>query len=272
MLRKLFWFLVLLALVAFVWFTWYDWEFILDRGPKLFIEAKANPYNTTALRGQYGDSYGPLNTLFTGLAFVGLAVTIIMQIEESAKRDKQQKEESAKRDKEHTEDNFELNFYKQLDALRSYIVSLSLARTLPNTALFTITGRAVLQRIWVEFFNSFTTEAIALDDLQAYMNRYSKFFHGGEEILAPYFRLLYYVFRYIDRSKITDKQEYADIVRAELSPAELQFLMANCLTDEGEKFKPLVEKYHLLKHVPKELPGITFPAIQNQFNVSAFED
>lgn len=34
--------------------------------------------------GQYGDIYGGLNTLFTGLAFVGLGVTIWLQIKERA--------------------------------------------------------------------------------------------------------------------------------------------------------------------------------------------
>jgi hypothetical protein len=36
----------------------------------------------TEKKGQYGDSFGALNTLFTGLAFAGLIVTILLQRQE----------------------------------------------------------------------------------------------------------------------------------------------------------------------------------------------
>jgi len=35
-----------------------------------------------AFKGQFGDSYGTLNTLFSGLAFVAIAVTLYLQNEE----------------------------------------------------------------------------------------------------------------------------------------------------------------------------------------------
>lgn len=37
---------------------------------------------STEGKGQYGDSFGALNTLFTGLAFAGLIVTILLQRQE----------------------------------------------------------------------------------------------------------------------------------------------------------------------------------------------
>jgi hypothetical protein len=39
-------------------------------------------------------------------------------------------------------------------------------------------------------------------------------------------------------------------VRALLSPAELKFLAINGVAKYGTKFKPLVEEFHLLKHLP----------------------
>ena len=39
------------------------------------------------------------------------------------------------------------------------------------------------------------------------------------------------------------------MVRAQLSKYELLLLYYNCLSDVGEKFRPLVERYDLLKMV-----------------------
>lgn len=44
-----------------------------------------------------------------------------------------------------------------------------------------------------------------------------------------------------------------DIVRGQLSDYETAILFLNCFSKHGEKIKPLVEKYALLKHMPDDL-------------------
>ena len=73
-----------------------------------------------------------------------------------------------------------------------------------------------------------------------------------ENMLGPYFRTLYHVFKFVDGQASLDEQEkvdYANIARAQLSRFEIALLFYNCLTPFGGGFKPLIEKYGILKHV-----------------------
>ncbi|MFL9843191.1 putative phage abortive infection protein [Flavobacterium rhizosphaerae] len=74
--------------------------------------------------------------------------------------------------------------------------------------------------------------------------------------LGHYFRNLYRIIKLIDEKKFVEnevenfkiKYSYTSIIRAQLSDNEVGLLFFNCLTNKGyEKFKPLIEKYTLLK-------------------------
>lgn len=55
-------------------------------------------------------------------------------------------------------------------------------------------------------------------------------------------------------SPFEKKYEYVAILRSTLSRYELVWLFYNCLSEYGkDKFKPLVEKYALLKNLRLEL-------------------
>ncbi|GAA5445406.1 hypothetical protein Misp06_03609 [Microbulbifer sp. NBRC 101763] len=71
-----------------------------------------------------------------------------------------------------------------------------------------------------------------------------------EKEFGHYFRSLYNIFKFIDSSKTKDKKFYTNIIRAQLSGQELLILFYNCIYLENNKFKPLIEKYALLKHIP----------------------
>jgi hypothetical protein len=71
-----------------------------------------------------------------------------------------------------------------------------------------------------------------------------------------YFRNLYRLIKIVDEKKFSEniiedykiKYSYTSIIRAQLSDAEIKWLFLNCLSDKGyKKFKPLVEKYSLVK-------------------------
>jgi hypothetical protein len=77
------------------------------------------------------------------------------------------------------------------------------------------------------------------------------------EYFDHYFRHLYRIIKFVDESNLIDKEdkyEYVGIVRATLSRYELVWLFYNCLSENGkEKFKPLIERYALLKNLRSEL-------------------
>ena len=72
-----------------------------------------------------------------------------------------------------------------------------------------------------------------------------------------YFRHLYRIFKYVDTTDLIsdeERYEYACIVRSQLSDYELIILFFNGLSDNGkEKFKPLIEKYAILKNMRPDL-------------------
>lgn len=72
-----------------------------------------------------------------------------------------------------------------------------------------------------------------------------------------YFRHLYTIIKFVDGTKFLkedEKYKYTSMLRATLSRYELVWLYYNCLSAVGnEKFKPLIEKYAILKNLRGEL-------------------
>ena len=83
--------------------------------------------------------------------------------------------------------------------------------------------------------------------IRAYIENYNT----RQDKVSNYFRTLYHIVNFIDKSTISDedKKRYAAFIRAQLTPSELQILFYNCMTPFGEKFKPLIEKYHLFNNL-----------------------
>jgi hypothetical protein len=111
---------------------WFFWQSILDRLSRVDLSKDSAPtvadqYDLDlARRGQYGDSYGSLNALFAGLGLLAVAYTLLLQIEDSAK------------------DDFEEKFFRLLDIWRSYVSGMEFEGTMGAT---TPKGYNALKRI-----------------------------------------------------------------------------------------------------------------------------
>jgi hypothetical protein len=96
----------------------------------------------------------------------------------------------------------------------------------------------------------------------------------NEPSLGPYFRTLYHVFKLIDRQAFLSEQEkidYANIARAQLSRFELALLFYDVLTPYGTEFKPLIEKYGILKHLEAlDLPNTNHKTNSSLYSPTAF--
>ena len=85
-------------------------------------------YPNMAFRGQFGDSFGGLNTLFSGLAFAGVIVSIYLQSKElkiQGEELKQTRIEFHEQNKIISSQLFENTFFKLLELLGKTIESLS---------------------------------------------------------------------------------------------------------------------------------------------------
>jgi hypothetical protein len=211
--------------------------------------------------GVFGDSFGILSSLFSGLAFAGLIITVLMQREELAL---QRQELELTRDEIHGQRE-ELKIQNETLRLQKFENTFFQMLSLHNEILKDISvnnkkGRDAFQELRTLLRAQEKNHGIQ-GDREPIRATYSKFdsLYGHE--IGHYFRNLYNVIKFVDNSNIAEKKFYTNLVRAQLSNFELSLLFYNCLSDKGsEKFKPLVEKYSILKNLPDEL--IFNPALQ----------
>lgn len=226
-------------------------------------------------RGQFGDMFGFIGALFSGLAFAGLIVTMLQQredlqnqkdeikiqrqdLEAQTEALKLQKEEIAQANKELKEQNktimlqrFENTFFSMLE-LQQTIVN-ELRYELVNVEY---KGRNVLSVIYKQIKNkAYVDNRLTLEDsIEKYLQCYYTYVFNG--ILDHYFRYLYRIIKLVDESQCltnVEKYNYLCLLRAQLSKDELLMLFYNGLSDYGnEKFKPLIEKYALFKNIRSE--------------------
>ncbi len=212
--------------------------------------------------GSIGDSYGALNTLFSGLAFAVLIVALLLQKRElglqreelKATRDelKGQKEQMRAQNEQLRQQTFENTFFKMLSLHHEIVSAISLEGMERNSK-----GRSA----FIQLYKWLDEKLDPLDD---------RFPVAGEplmpcdaidtafEMASPqlasstyhYFRNLYHIVHFVDRREVDDESFYMNVVKAQLSENELKLLFLNCLGSIGrKKFKPLIEKHGLLEQL-----------------------
>lgn len=228
-------------------------------------------------RGTFGDMFGAVNALFSGLAFAGLIVTLLYQKEElklqreelaqTREELKGQREEFEEQNKTMKRQRFENTFFNMLSLQQEITHNLSYENPIQDEA--ELMRYDVKQRTYKNravFEGLYTNAIIDYDGSRCYGGIINKLaIHGcaayslvrGLSFLDHYFRHLYRIFKYVDTSDSIsedERYEYACIVRSQLSDYELVMLFYNCLTSNGRaKFKPLIEKYVIFNNLREEL-------------------
>jgi hypothetical protein len=114
-----------------------------------------------------------------------------------------------------------------------------------------LSGREAIRKIYEEMKSTYPIGTIE-NELTTINHMFQMYYNLHEPSLGPYFRTLYHVFKLVDHQGFLSPQEkidYANIARAQLSRFELALLFYDVLTSHGTEFKPLVEKYGILKHL-----------------------
>lgn len=205
------------------------------------------------LRGVYGDMFGAVNSLFSGLAFGGIIITIIMQKEEL----RHQREELQLTRKEFQQQNitlksqkFDNNFFQMLDLHHKIVSDIDFETRTKRYA-----GRDVFRH---RYYNELKPEMEKAKSREDLIKRYNKIYELFQTDLGHYFRHLYRIIKLIDEQKFNIESDpvdfnikfgYTSLLRAQISDFELQWLFYNGLSGYGVKFKPLIEKYGLLKNL-----------------------
>ena len=235
-------------------------------------------------RGVFGDKFGAINSLFSGLAFVGLIVTLRYQKEElelqrqelaeTRKELEGQKKEFEEQNKIMRRQSFENTLFSMI-SLQQEIVNKLLyveRKQVQNPSgswgvkdiVTEYSGRSVFEKLYnsieLKYSNIYGEihECYGIKSTLKRIPRENFPQIKDTTLFDHYFRHLYRIFKFIHESKLVvdddEKYEYACIVRSQLSDYELVMLFYNCISVNGkDKFKPLIEEYAIFNNIRTEL-------------------
>ena len=233
------------------------------------IIGSGSTYDSYENVGQFGDSFGSLNTLFAGIAAVGATLAYFKQSE-------QLRNDKAAAEKQ----QFENTFFQLLNVFHE-ILNSTRHDTSDETGgsdgegpeirkihgqgreAFQLLARefeSPLFRCWLETSGKIKgggKNATIQDRFDFLKERYQHFFTQHSPQLSHYFRTLYRLLSIIRDSSVSNKRSYGKIVRAQRSDHELMFLFYNGISWMGEKMNQFVYEFALLKHLPR---GSGFPS------------
>lgn len=230
-------------------------------------------------RGQFGDLFGAVNALFSGLAFAGLVITIIQQRHDlhlqrqainQSKKDINQQNETMKIER------FENTFFKMLEVQQSIVNDLyatdSHTEWVKQDAPDGISAKEILTKDEYSGRNLFyyvfvlcnhklvnqifpnDTSASGLSEVNKFRGKACFDDYMTTTMFDHYFRHLYTILKFIEENDWlgeTKQYQYATFVRATLSRYELVMLYYNGFFHP--KMKKMMERYCLLNNIRKDL-------------------
>jgi hypothetical protein len=202
--------------------------------------------------GEFGDSFGPISAVMASLAALSAIATFNAQSRE-LDRIKERERES---DKRAEKVSFEHAFFQLLQHHQKNVAEIDVDGSGGRK-----TGQDAFRSMLYYFRNKSGDS-----DFDKWQTTYEHYRND----LGHYFRFLYHLCRYVDRSPFEDKYFYMQIVRATLSESELILIGLNCAHGEGrEKFKEIVEEYSLMHNL--SLEGRTKHNFTSIFALTAFD-
>lgn len=234
------------------------------------------------VRGTFGDQFGAVNALFSGLAFTGLIYTIILQRrdlklqrddlrlqrDELALTRQEMEEQTAEFEKQNDTlkiQRFENTFFNMLSQFQEVVNNLS-SQYQKHRENVELSGRELFENYFetVTVYVDIPTEKGSVQRFRGMRNAIKELgLDGYDKADAPayfdhYFRLLYRILKFVKESPLItyfeQEYEYTSILRAILSRYELVWLYYDGLSEYGRgKLKPLIERYAMLKNLRVDL-------------------
>ncbi len=215
------------------------------------------PWWVTDKRGQFGDSFGVVNALFSGLAFAGVICAILLQKKElELQREELEATRTEIRGQKETlqKQNFESSFFQLLGMHGEIVNSMEMPkdpqsgrecfRPLLGDLKSSLEKARDENRPKTEVFND-TYEEEFLSVFQPYVGHYVQHLYNVVKFVHEH--------EFFDEKEFKEKKRYANFIRAQLSSNELGLLFYHGLSDRGAKFKDLVEKYALFEDMPSKV-------------------
>lgn len=227
-------------------------------------------FNDSEVTGQIGDSFGALNTLFSGFALIGVIAAIILQSKEL----RETRDEFKEQNETFRLQRFENTLFQMLSLHNENIekIYIDISEYQPQIKEI-IHSKQALDFMFDYFLrrilnvNKSEPQDGANEKLKLIEVLYKDFYNLSGSQLSHYYRSLYQILKYIRYNQLlkNDKERlfYAKIVRSQLSNSELGLLFYNCLVSEfGENFKILANDFILFDNLPESF--IKYPEISKQ--------
>lgn len=214
--------------------------------------------------GTYGDFFGGLiNPLVTGASLFALVLTIIIQ----GIQLKDVKAESAKAKQALRKQAFDTSFFNMLELHNSIVQDLKFKSATLETSWTKMRGVAYSAKDILSSREPVVGRKV-FDEVLWFLDfagrnggqtveAYSLLQNQHNDVLGHYFRNLYQILKYIEKTANElrtdfDAEFYSGLLRAQLSANELLVLLYNCsgkIVDNGE-FRKLLIAYRMLEHIP----------------------
>ncbi len=202
-------------------------------------------------RGTFGDMFGGVNALFSGLAFTGIIFTILLQRKEFELQREELKATRKVMDEQSETlsiQRFENTFFSMLSLHNEILASIDIIVRNERT----LSGRDCINNHYENLKTRWPSFKKKNLNKEEQLSRCYEAWYGDKYTdMAHYFRMLYTIIKFVDQSDAINKKQYTNIVRAQLSAQEQALLFYNGVSKYGQgKFKELIEKYQLLENMP----------------------
>lgn len=251
---------ILMASVFLLWIL--SWIFI-DK----YIVSTDPEESSETIRGVFGDKFGAVNALFSGLAFAGIIFTIFLQKRElTLQREEleQTRNEFIQQNETLKKQRFENTFFHLLNLHNEIVDKLYITR---EEGVYDISQLVTYAK--KDFFNG-ALDVLAkqnnigdkLENLEdtwtVIQDGYRNFNFEFGRYLSHYFRNLYHIYKYVHLSDLISPEEkefYTSIIRAQLSDSELILIFYNTLVDGlgYPNFKFLQQEYDILQNIDESM-------------------
>lgn len=226
--------------------------------------------------GQWGDSFGALNALFSALAFVAVLFTLKQQRDDLARQQRQifNAEQNQHRQR------FEDNFFQLLGVIREnrqdvrFINSDEYLQANPKATKRNKHGHQAFRAAYREMRYWIRKEKRLGGSLdrQQLSELYAEKVHSRyESTLGAYFRLVYETLDRVERDahlSAREKDEFGNLVRGQMTSFEASIAGCNALNDFAKDFERLVVRFRLLKYARA---GDVYDELRNHYPPETFQ-
>jgi hypothetical protein len=218
------------------------------------LNFKMTPSMSLESLGVFGDSFNVLTSLFTGMAFAGVIISVILQtqeLKEARMEFKGQKEALENQE-------FDNKFFQMLNLLNNISdrLTLKINSTSHNGKdVFKYLKQNINDRIFQSYHGDvINNRPLKENKFEYFQTEFDDFNNKHDTTFKYYFINLYQILKYIDiySNNEVEAKEYTNMLRAQLTKNELILLAYNAIGVQSfttKQYQLLVEKYAFFEHL-----------------------